>query len=134
MKTNPVSTESSTASIADAPAVRILAIESSCDETAAAVVENGRGILSSIVASQADLHARYGGVFPEVASARYLAALVPFAITAQFALVGLGVMKDPAAVEAMSRTGDRREILRGPLFYGIIFVVLTILFNLFARR
>ena len=37
-------------------------------------------------------------------------------------------MKDPAAVQAMSRTGDRREILRGPLFYGLAFVVLTILF------
>jgi phytol kinase len=60
--------------------------------------------------------------------ARYLAALVPLAITAQFALVGSGIMKDPAAVQAMSRTGDRREILRGPLFYGIAFVVLTILF------
>lgn len=77
MKTNPVSTESSTASIADAPAVRILAIESSCDETAAAVVENGRGILSSIVASQADLHARYGGVFPEVASRMHIQAIYP---------------------------------------------------------
>jgi phytol kinase len=53
--------------------------------------------------------------------ARYLAALVPLAITAQFALVGSGIMKDPAAVQAMSRTGDRREILRGPLFYAILF-------------
>ncbi len=67
-------------------------------------------------------------LFPEAASARYLAALVPFAITVQFALVGLGVIKDPAAVDAMSRTGDRREILRGPLFYGIVFVVLTIVY------
>ncbi len=60
--------------------------------------------------------------------ARYLAAVVPLAITAQFALVGLGIIKDEAAVTAMSRTGDRREILRGPLFYGIVFVALTILF------
>jgi phytol kinase len=66
--------------------------------------------------------------FPDVPSARYLAALVPLAITMQFALVGLGIMKDPAAVDAMSRSGDRREILRGPLFYGIVFVVLTILY------
>lgn len=58
----------------------------------------------------------------------YLAVLVPLGITAQFALVGSGVIKDPSAVEAMSRTGDRREILRGPLFYGIAFVVLTLLF------
>jgi len=48
--------------------MRILGIETSCDETAAAVVEDGRTILSSVVASQADLHARYGGVVPEIAS------------------------------------------------------------------
>jgi N6-L-threonylcarbamoyladenine synthase len=51
---------------------RILGIETSCDETAAAVVENGRSILSGIVASQIDLHARYGGVFPEVASRQHI--------------------------------------------------------------
>ncbi len=67
-------------------------------------------------------------LFPEAALARYLAALVPGAITVQFALVGLGVLKDPAAVQAMSRTGDRREILRGPLFYGIVFVALTVIY------
>ena len=48
--------------------MRILGIETSCDETAAAVVEDGRNIRSSVVASQADLHARYGGVVPEIAS------------------------------------------------------------------
>ena len=58
----------------------------------------------------------------------YLAAIVPLGITLQFALVGSGVIRDPAAVKAMSRTGDRREILRGPLFYGIAFVLLTITF------
>ncbi|MFQ5410459.1 MAG: tRNA (adenosine(37)-N6)-threonylcarbamoyltransferase complex transferase subunit TsaD, partial [Anaerolineales bacterium] len=47
---------------------RILGIETSCDETAAAVVADGREILSNVVASQVDLHAQYGGVFPEVAS------------------------------------------------------------------
>jgi phytol kinase len=67
-------------------------------------------------------------LFHEAASARYLAALVPGLITVQFALVGFGIMKDDAAVQALSRTGDRREILRGPLFYGIIFVVLTIIY------
>jgi phytol kinase len=67
-------------------------------------------------------------MFPDAPSARWLAALVPFAITLQFALVGLGIMKDEASVKAMSRTGDPKEILRGPLFYGIMFVVLTIIF------
>jgi phytol kinase len=67
-------------------------------------------------------------MFPDVPSSRWLAALVPFMIVLQFAMVGLGVMKDDASVQAMSRTGDRREILRGPLFYGIMFVLLTVLY------
>jgi len=67
-------------------------------------------------------------MFPDVWYSRWLAALVPLLITAQFALVGLGVMKDEAAVQAMSRTGDRREILRGPLFYGIVFVAMTLVY------
>ena len=67
-------------------------------------------------------------MFPDVPEARWMAVLVPFAITVQFALVGLGILKDEASVKAMSRTGDRREILRGPLYYGIMFVVLTVVF------
>ena len=63
----------------------------------------------------------------EVAS-RWMAALVPLAITVQFALIGLGIIKDEASVKSMSRTGDPKELLRGPLFYGIAFVVLTIVF------
>jgi len=63
-----------------------------------------------------------------VTIARYLAALVPLLITVQFVLVGTGIMKDDAAVQAMARTGNPREILRGPLFYGIMFVVMTILY------
>ncbi len=66
--------------------------------------------------------------FRPTPEARFLAALIPLAITAQFALVGLGIWRDPSAVTAMSRTGDRREILRGPLYYGIAFVVLTLLY------
>jgi len=57
--------------------VRVLGIESSCDETAAAVVEQGRVILSSVVASQVDLHAQYGGVFPEVASRQHILTIYP---------------------------------------------------------
>lgn len=67
-------------------------------------------------------------LFNDDPSARWLAALVPFAITAQFALIGFGVIKDKAAVDAMSRTGDPREILRGPLYYGIMFVALTLIY------
>jgi phytol kinase len=67
-------------------------------------------------------------LFNDRPEGRFLAALVPFAITIQVVMVGLGVVKDPAAVKAMSRSGDRKEILRGPLFYGISFVVLTLVF------
>jgi phytol kinase len=67
-------------------------------------------------------------MFPGLSISRWLAALVPLLITVQFALVGTGILKDEAAVKAMSRTGDRREILRGPLFYGIMFVVITLIY------
>ena len=54
--------------------IRILAMESSCDETAAAIVENGRKILSSVIFSQVDTHALYGGVVPEIASRAHMDA------------------------------------------------------------
>jgi N6-L-threonylcarbamoyladenine synthase len=57
--------------------VKVLGIETSCDETAAAVVEDGRLLRSSVVASQAALHGRYGGVVPEVAARQHLEALLP---------------------------------------------------------
>ena len=56
---------------------RILAIETSCDETAAAVVDNGTTIQSNIIASQTELHAEFGGVFPEVASRRHVEVIYP---------------------------------------------------------
>ncbi len=52
--------------------MKILAIESSCDETAAAIVENGRRVLSNVIYSQADMHALYGGVVPEIASRKHI--------------------------------------------------------------
>ncbi len=57
--------------------MRILGIESSCDETAAAVVENSEAVLSSVVASQMVTHGKYGGVVPELASREHLRAIVP---------------------------------------------------------
>src|SRR5690349_6644297 len=57
--------------------MRILGIESSCDETAAAVVEDGSRILSSVVSSQMATHSKYGGVVPELASREHLRAIVP---------------------------------------------------------
>ena len=59
------------------PVARILGIETSCDETAAAVVEDGVRILSSVVASQSDLHAQFGGIFPEVASRQHIITIYP---------------------------------------------------------
>jgi N6-L-threonylcarbamoyladenine synthase len=61
----------------DLKPARILAIETSCDETAAAVLENGRILLASTVASQMDIHARFGGVFPEVASRQHVLSILP---------------------------------------------------------
>ena len=57
--------------------MRILAIETSCDETAAAVIEDGRHIRSNVVATQIELHRRFGGVFPEVASRQHVLAIYP---------------------------------------------------------
>jgi N6-L-threonylcarbamoyladenine synthase len=56
---------------------KILGIETSCDETAAAVVEDGSRIISNVVSSQIDIHARYGGVVPEVASRQHLLTIIP---------------------------------------------------------
>lgn len=67
-------------------------------------------------------------LFNNTPNARFFAAAVPLVITLQFLLVGLGIMKDEASVKAMSRSGNPREILRGPLMYGIVFVVLTLIY------
>ncbi|MFA5605533.1 MAG: tRNA (adenosine(37)-N6)-threonylcarbamoyltransferase complex transferase subunit TsaD, partial [Dehalococcoidales bacterium] len=57
--------------------MKILGIESSCDETAAAIVENGTDVLSNEIASQVEIHARYGGVVPEVASRQHILSIIP---------------------------------------------------------
>ena len=93
-----------------------------------------RGIISSSL-SRKIIHIGTGPIFvlcwllfTPASSARFVAAIVPLGITTQFFMVGAGIIKDKAAVDAMARTGDRREILRGPLYYGIVFVVLTVIF------
>jgi phytol kinase len=67
-------------------------------------------------------------LYPDQPIARYLAALIPLLFTLQFALIGIGKIKDQATVDAICRTGDPREMLKGPLFYGIVFVMLTIIY------
>jgi N6-L-threonylcarbamoyladenine synthase len=86
----------------------ILCIETSCDETAAAVVEGGRTVLSSIVASQAQVHAEYGGVVPEIASRKHMEAIIPVVDMAlkeagltMDAIEGIGVTQGPGLVGAL---------------------------------
>ena len=92
----------------------ILGIESSCDETAAAVVERGARTLSSVVASQISTHARYGGVVPELASREHLRAIVP---VVRAALAEAGVtLADLDAIAVTSGPG-----LAGALLVGITY-------------
>lgn len=55
----------------------VLGIETTCDETAASLVRDGREILSNVIASSADIHEKYGGVFPELACRRHIDAIIP---------------------------------------------------------
>ena len=57
--------------------IYILGIESSCDETAASVVKNGRDVLSNIISSQISIHRKYGGVVPEIASRKHIEHIMP---------------------------------------------------------
>jgi N6-L-threonylcarbamoyladenine synthase len=79
--------------------VLVLGIESSCDETTAAVVENGTKALSNVIASQVEIHARFGGIVPEVASRQHLLAIVP---TVERALSDAGVGWDDLAAIAVT--------------------------------
>jgi N6-L-threonylcarbamoyladenine synthase len=89
---------------------RILGIETSCDETAAAVVDNGRKILSSVVASQVDLHAPYGGVFPEVASRAHIETI--------YEVVSTALAEAHVGMEAI----DAIAVTRGPGLAGSLVV------------
>ena len=97
----------------DTSGALILALETSCDETAAALVTDSGEIRSSVVASQADLHARYGGVVPEVASRRHLELI------------------SPVVREALSRAGatlddvERVAVTQGPGLVGALLVGLS---------
>jgi N6-L-threonylcarbamoyladenine synthase len=92
----------------------ILGIETSCDETAAAVVERGSRTLSSVVASQIKTHARYGGVVPELASREHLRAIVPV-VRAALAEAGVG-LGDLDAIAVTAGPG-----LAGALLVGITY-------------
>lgn len=91
----------------------ILGIESSCDETAAAVVADGRSILSSVIATQADFHQQFGGVVPEIASRMHVEAILP--------------VIDQALTEAQVSLSDLAAIAvtRGPGLVGALLVGLS---------
>jgi len=93
--------------------VKILGIESSCDETAAAVVEDGRRILSSVVASQIDIHRKYGGVVPELASREHLRQIVP---VVREAMAGAGLKFEEL---------DAIGVTQGPGLVGSLLVGIT---------
>jgi N6-L-threonylcarbamoyladenine synthase len=88
----------------------ILGIESSCDETAAAVIEDGNSILSSVVSSQVEVHHRYGGVVPELASRKHLEAIVPV------------VDKALAMAQLPLNAIDALAVTRGPGLVGALLV------------
>jgi N6-L-threonylcarbamoyladenine synthase len=89
---------------------RILGIETSCDETAASVVENGRVIVSSIVASQVELHAKYGGIFPEMASRAHVETI--------YQVVSSALSKAHVGLDSI----DAIAVTRGPGLAGSLVV------------
>lgn len=91
---------------------RVLGIETSCDESAAAIVENGDTILSNVIASQAEIHARWGGVIPEVASRKHVENLLPV-IHSAFEQCGLN-WEDIDGIAVTNRPG-----LVGALLVGV---------------
>ena len=88
----------------DMDAALVLGIETSCDETAAAVVTEDGHVLASVVSSQADLHARYGGVVPEVASRRHLDLVLP---VVREALGSAGISLDRVACRPRRQSHGR---------------------------
>jgi N6-L-threonylcarbamoyladenine synthase len=92
----------------------VLGIETSCDETAAALVDEAGHVRSSVVASQADLHARYGGVVPEIASRRHLELVSPVVETA--------LEEAGATLEDVSRVA----VTQGPGLVGALLVGLSV--------
>ncbi len=94
--------------------MRILAIETSCDETSAAIVKDGKYIVSNIIASQVEIHARYGGIVPEVASRQHMLTIVPV-VESVFKESGLSF----ADIDAIAVT--KGPGLAGSLLVGVNF-------------
>jgi len=92
----------------------VLGIETSCDETAAAVVQDGKVILSNIIASQVDLHSQYGGIVPEIASRKHMEVILPVVLQA--------IDEAHVTIEDL----DGLAVTRGPGLVGSILVGLSI--------
>ncbi len=109
---------------ASATSCRVLAIETSCDETAAAVVDDGRTVVSSVVSSQVDLHARFGGVVPEIASRAHVELVVPIVTEA---LEAAGLDRRGRPLDGADTTNPVRPIgavaaTKGPGLVGSLLV------------
>jgi N6-L-threonylcarbamoyladenine synthase len=102
------------------PPIRILAIETSCDETAAAVVENGTRVISNVVASQIEIHQKYGGVVPEVASRHHVESILPV-ITEALSLAELSDPYDPLSTIRYPLL-DAIAVTQGPGLMGSLLV------------
>ena len=103
--------------------MKVLAIETSCDETAAAVVRDGREVLSSIVSSQVDIHSKYGGVVPEIASRKHVESIVPVILEAL----------DKARLHLDDMDGI--AVTRGPGLIGSLLVGLSVAKSIaFAKK
>jgi N6-L-threonylcarbamoyladenine synthase len=123
--------------------LRVLGIESSCDETAAAVVRDDGVVLSDVVASQIDLHARFGGIVPEVASRAHLRSIVPVVERALAPLAGglehvdaIAVTRGPGLVGALHvgvQFGKALALARGLPLVGVDHLVAHLL-AVFLRR
>lgn len=109
--------------------MRILGIESSCDETAAAVVDNGRTLLSSVVATQMDLHKQYGGVVPEIAARSHIEVILPVikqalseAKTDWSEIDAIAVTKGPGLLGSLligSLTARTLALIKNKPLYGV---------------
>lgn len=107
----------------------VLGIESSCDETAAAVVEEGRIIRSNVIASQVDIHRRYGGVVPEIASRKHMEAVIPVIMEALAAaritldeVAGIAATQGPGLIGSLLvglSVGKALAYARGLPFIGV---------------
>ena len=100
-------TKDTNATIIQGMSIKILGIETSCDETAVAIVEDGRRIMSNIVASQVDIHARYGGIVPELASRQHVIHIAPATIQAlEEAGIGFGELNAVAVTSGPGLAGS----------------------------